>query len=443
MNKQVWGKNTNLSLENFPIGVEKMPEPLIRSLLELKKACAIANGQKAMISEQIADAIVGVVDDLLKQDFMEYFPLSVWQTGSGTQTNMNANEVIAHFAGDEVHPNDHVNKGQSTNDVFPTSMQVMAILMIRDHVLSSLHHLATSFEALIAEQGDIIKTGRTHYQDATPLSFGQEVSAWLRMIEKNIEELEHSLEILSYLPIGGTAVGTGLNAAEGFDVLVCEALTEQLDFPFKPEKNKFYGLSTRDPMLYAHNVLSVCASNMMKIGNDIRFLASGPRTGIGEIDLPANEPGSSIMPGKVNPTQIEALTMVAAHVMGNHTAMMFANSQGHLELNVYLPMIAYNFWQSSRLLADAILSFTDRCVVGIQANKEKMRYNLENSLMTATYLTRYFGYDKTTEIVHEAHESGESIETVILKRGLMTEDEFKEKFNYEAMIHPDDKNEEV
>lgn len=436
MNEKLWGRNTDLSLKNFPIGTEKMPKDLIFALLKLKKACAFANKEKERLEKDDADRIIEVIDDLLKQDFMQYFPLSVWQTGSGTQSNMNANEVIANLAGEHIHPNDHVNKGQSTNDVFPTTMQIMAVMMLRDELLPSLQELERALKQLIETQGDVIKTGRTHYQDATPISFGQEASAWLKMVQRSQEEIGRSLDLLSYLPIGGTAVGTGLNTVYGFDQLVCQNLSQEFSFPFKAEANKFYGLSTRDPMLYAHNALSVCASNLLKIGNDLRFLASGPRTGIAEIELPSNEAGSSIMPGKVNPTQIEALTMVAVQVMGNHQAILIANSQGHLELNVYLPLIAYNFWQSSRLLADAILSFTQRCVVGIKVNEKKMQSNLEKSLMTATALTEIFGYDKTREIVQEAHQSDRSIEEVVLDWGLMSKEDFRNQFDYSKMITP-------
>lgn len=417
----MWGKNTELSIKNFNIGIEKMPKDLIYSLLKLKKACAKANGQLKEIDQDVAQSINDAVDEILVEDFMRFFPLSIWQTGSGTQTNMNVNEVIANKSKGKIHPNDHVNRGQSTNDVFPSGMQIMAVLMIENKLLKSIDNLIKAFDNLNEKYGSTIKTGRTHYQDATPLTFGQEISAWTAMLEDGKTEVENSLTSLKQLPIGGTAVGTGLNTNEKFDEFVCVALNEDLGCTFIPLENKFMGISSVNAMMNAHHGLSLLATNLMKIGNDLRFLASGPRTGIGEINLPENEPGSSIMPGKVNPTQIEALTMVCLQVMSNHQALLLANSQRHLQLNVYLPLVAYNFWQSVRLLSDSITSFTKKCVEGITINKKKMQDNLEKTLMTATILTKELGYDYVTELVKKAHKESKSIKEVIMELGVLDE----------------------
>lgn len=431
-----WGKNTELSLKNFNIGTEKMPEELIYSILQMKKACAQANYKLSVLDKHISSAITNAVDELLMENFMEYFPLSLWQTGSGTQTNMNVNEVIANKSKENIHPNDHVNKGQSTNDVFPSSMQVMSVLMIKNKLLPNIDYLIKIFKNLSDKYGAIIKTGRTHYQDATPLTFGQEISAWIAMLEKTKDSIIESLNLLKYLPIGGTAVGTGLNTVEGFDELVCGVLTQELKFKFEPLENKSMGMSSVNAMVEAHHGLSLLASNLMKIGDDLRFLASGPRTGIGEINLPSNEPGSSIMPGKVNPTQIEALTMVSLQVMSNHQTILTANSQGHLQLNVYLPLVAYNFWQSTRLLSDSIKSFSDKCVSGITINKDKMQENIETTLMTATILTKKLGYDHVTKLVQKAHEESKSIKEVILELDVLGEKELEELMNYQEMLGP-------
>lgn len=390
----MWGKNTELSIKNFNIGIEKMPKDLIYSLLKLKKACAKANGQLKEIDQDVAQSINDAVDEILVEDFMRFFPLSIWQTGSGTQTNMNVNEVIANKSKGKIHPNDHVNRGQSTNDVFPSGMQIMAVLMIENKLLKSIDNLIKAFDNLNEKYGSTIKTGRTHYQDATPLTFGQEISAWTAMLEDGKTEVEDSLTSLKQLLIGGTFIHL---------------------------ENKFMGISSVNAMMNAHHGLSLLATNLMKIGNDLRFLASGPRTGIGEINLPENEPGSSIMPGKVNPTQIEALTMVCLQVMSNHQALLLANSQRHLQLNVYLPLVAYNFWQSVRLLSDSITSFTKKCVEGITINKKKMQDNLEKTLMTATILTKELGYDYVTELVKKAHKESKSIKEVIMELGVLDE----------------------
>lgn len=432
-----WGANTQRSLNNFPIGIEKMPHELIDGLIILKKACALVNKENKRIDSEIADKIVLACDKLLEEKNYDHFPLSIWQTGSGTQTNMNVNEVIANLADKgKVHPNDHVNSGQSSNDVFPTAMHIATVLMIKERLIPVLSQLLKTIDQLIDQYGDIIKTGRTHLQDATPISFGQELSAYKQMCVEGLNQLEDGLKYLRKLAIGATAVGTGLNTTENFDNEVTQQLNQLLHEQFVVSENKFHGMSSKDGFVFVHGVLNAIASNMMKMANDIRLLASGPRCGLGEINLPANEAGSSIMPGKVNPTQCEALSMVCVQVLANNQAITIGSSQGHFQLNAYMPLIMYNTWQSIRLLSDALDSFDKRCLSGITVNKEKMDENLHKSLMTATYLNREFGYDETSKIVKQAHQEDKSIKQVVLEHQLMSEVEFDKFFDYEKMIRP-------
>lgn len=434
-----WGINTQRSLQNFPIGQEKMPQSLIKALINVKKAAALANRDLGKLSEKEAHLIVEATNSILQKDYMKYFPLAIWQTGSGTQTNMNANEVISNIAKEMnphllIHPNDHVNAGQSTNDVFPTAMHVMAVDMIENELLPEMRKFSKQLLEIENKYQDLIKIGRTHLQDATPLTFANEVSAWRFSIEENIKHITASLPALKQLAIGGTAVGTGLNSVSGFDKKVIEYLSNTYEIAFSSNPNKFHAMSFKDAFTFAHGALNSFAADLLKIVDDIRYLASGPRAGIGEITIPSNEAGSSIMPGKVNPTQAEAVSMVCAQVMGNNLTISFAASQGRFQLNAFMPVIAYNFWQSARLLTDSCASFRERCLVGLEANNDKMRYNLENSLMTATYLNTKFGYDKTSELVKEAFEKDLSIKEVIVANSLMTEEEFDAYFEYEKMI---------
>lgn len=437
----LWGANTQRSLVNFPIGIEKMPENLIASLLELKRACAVANKNKGLLSDVKANAILKSIDQLLAEDFMVHFPLAIWQTGSGTQTNMNANEVIANLAnklgeGASVHPNDDVNMGQSSNDVFPTAMHIMAVRMVNDHLYPELKAMQASLKNLSESYAHVLKTGRTHLQDATPITFGQEVSAWYTMFELGEKQIEDSMEYMRHLSMGATAVGTGLNTYEGFDIDVSIALNQRLNLGFKPASNKFHAISTKDAFVFSHGAINTLASNTLKMVNDIRLLASGPRVGLGELTIPANEAGSSIMPGKVNPTQIEALAMVSVQVMGNNQIITIGNSQGNFQLNAYMPLIINAYWQSVRLLSDGFNSFRIRCLDGLGVDEDKMHHNLTTSLMTATYLNHKFGYDTTASIVKEAHNEGVSIKEIVVRRQLMTDEAFDEYFDYSSMVKP-------
>lgn len=424
----IWGKNTQRSLENFPIGSETMPKNLIEALVEIKRAAAIVNGAHGVLSDTVADQIVQACDLILVGDLQTDFPLSIWQTGSGTQTNMNVNEVIAYYA--KVHPNDDVNRGQSSNDVFPSALHIMAYKQVKLTLLPSLERFKHSLEILMSENEHILKTGRTHLQDATPISFGQEVSAWLAMINFSIEQLTLSLVYLKQIPMGATAVGTGLNTFEGFDTAICDHLG------MEPVDNKFRGISSKDAILEAHACLNTLATNVMKIMNDIRWLASGPRCGLGEIILPANEAGSSIMPGKVNPTQCEAVMMVCAQVMGNQTTMSIANMSGNFQLNTFMPVMALNFAQSIALLSDGLDSFNQRCLSGITVNEPEMKAKLETSLMSATFLNSKLGYDMTSDLVNKAHASGKNIREVVLEADVMSAKEFDDYFQYNDMISP-------
>ena len=437
--EKYWGAQTQRSFENFKIGTEKMPTEIIRAFAILKKAAAMANNRLGKLDERRKALISGVCDEILGGKLNEHFPLVVWQTGSGTQSNMNVNEVIANrgneVAGEKLlHPNDHANMSQSSNDTFPTAMHIAAALEIEERLFPSLDTLIQSFERLMQENEGIVKTGRTHLQDATPISFSQEISGWKAMLEKSKEMLQLSLPGLRELALGGTAVGTGLNAPKGFDVEVAKAVSELTHKDFKTADNKFHSLSSKDELVFAHGALKALAANLMKIANDIRWLGSGPRCGLEEIFLPENEPGSSIMPGKVNPTQCEALTMVSVQVMANDVAVGMAASQGNFELNVYMPVCIYNFLQSVRLLSDAMLSFNQNCVVGIKVNKEKMQENLHRSLMLVTCLNPYIGYENAAKTAKKAFQENISLKEACLQLGFLTEEKFDEVFKPEKMI---------
>lgn len=435
---RLWGAQTQRSLENFPIGEEKMPTEIIRAFALLKKAAARANARLVpeKMSAAKADAIAAACDDILAGRLDGEFPLSVWQTGSGTQTNMNVNEVIAHRAaamGVTLHPNDDVNMSQSSNDTFPSAMHAAAALSIRDGVLPALEALRVTLLRLEQENEGIVKCGRTHLQDAVPISFSAEISGWRGMLDVARKQLTEAFRALCHLAIGATAVGTGLNAPEGFGKVVCRELEALTEAPFVSADNKYHALTSADRIVFAHGALKALAADLMKIANDVRWLASGPRTGLGEITIPANEPGSSIMPGKVNPTQCEAVTMVAVEVMGNDAAIGMAASQGNFELNVFLPVTAYNFLQSARLLSDAMRSFDARCVSGIKANADVMRRNLERSLMTVTALTPKIGYDRAAEVAKKAHAEDITLREACLALGYMSEKEFDEAWKPEEM----------
>lgn len=435
----LWGINTQRSLMNFKIGSEIMPEALIKALLMIKRSAAHVNGEMGLLAKDKAEAVVLICTELLDHFDRRHYPLSVWQTGSGTQTNMNVNEVIVGQGakmGYKLHPNDDVNCSQSSNDVMPSAIHIMTLTLLEDHLFPALENLKQAFAGLEVEHAAVLKIGRTHLQDAVPMSFGQEVSAYRAMLATNMEQLRNSAEGLRALALGGTAVGTGLNSREGFDRLVCTDLSAVCHTKFHSAENKFQQLSAKDAVLFTHGGLNTLAANLLKIANDIRWLASGPRAGLGEIELPANEAGSSIMPGKVNPTQCEALTMVCAQVFGNQTTMTFAASQGNFQLNVYMPLIAYNLCQSVTLLSDAMQSFTDHCIRGLKVNKDKMAYNLNYSLMSATILNRRLGYDMVSQVVKQAYQENMSLKAVVVSRGLMSEAEFDAVFDLSAMIHP-------
>ncbi len=429
-----WGAQTQRSLTNFQIGDEIMPIKLIYSFAQLKKSCAQANSLSGRLDKKVEEAIIRACDEILAKAHDREFPLSVWQTGSGTQTNMNLNEVIANLANQfmksdnshdmEIHPNDHVNMSQSSNDTFPTAMHIAAVMDLENNLLPALSTLAQTIHEKSKAFASIIKIGRTHLQDATPLTLGQEVSGWAAMLDNNLEQIQQSLVPLRALAIGGTAVGTGLNAPSDFGEKVTELLTNITGTSFYSAPNKFHALTSHDALVFASGGLKALAANLMKIANDIRWLASGPRCGIGELTIPANEPGSSIMPGKVNPTQAEAVTMVACQVFGNDAAIGFGASQGNFELNVFKPLIIYNFLQSSGLLADVIRSFNDKCVVGIEANLEKIESNLQNSLMLVTALNPHIGYENAAKIAKKAHAENLTLKEAADQLGILSEDEF-------------------
>ena len=434
-----WGAQTERSFENFRIGVEKMPQDIIEGFAILKKACALANYDLGKISEEKCDIICRVADEIIAGKLDGNFPLAVWQTGSGTQSNMNVNEVIANrgneLAGSRLlHPNDDVNMSQSSNDTFPTVMHITAVREIETKLLPAMRNLVVTLEKLEAQNYNVIKIGRTHLQDAVPIRFSQEISGWRAMLEENERMIQDSLMYLRKLAIGGTAVGTGLNTPRGFDRYVTAKLTELTGSIFKPDENKFHALTSKDAMVNGHGALKALAANMMKIANDVRWLASGPRSGLGEISIPENEPGSSIMPGKVNPTQCEAVTMVAVQVMGNDVAVGLAASQGNFELNVFMPVCAYNFLQSVRLLTDVINSFEKNCVRGIRANKDKMDEYIARSLMLVTALAPKIGYDNAAKAAKHAHHTGGTLKEAVLELGLLSEEEFDEAVDPAKMV---------
>ncbi len=439
-----WAAQTERSHENFPIGVgiETMPGEIINAFGILKKAAAIANNglkPEKMTDEKLA-VISQACDEVISGSLNDHFPLVVWQTGSGTQSNMNTNEVIANraneIAGKKLcHPNDDINMSQSSNDTFPTAMHISAVIALEDKLIPAAEKLIATFKKLEAENEGIVKSGRTHLQDAVPISFSQEISGWRSSLERDVELVKLAAEPLKELALGGTAVGTGLNAPKGFDTSVAEQISKLTGKNFVTAANKFHALTSKDEIVFAHGAIKAMAADMMKIANDVRWLASGPRDGLGEITIPANEPGSSIMPGKVNPTQCEAVTMVAVQVMGNDVAVGMAASQGNFELNVFMPVAAYNFLQSARLLAESIESFNDRCVVGIKADKEKMHHYLHNSLMLVTALNPYIGYENAAKTSHLAYEENISLKEACVKLGFLTAEKFDEVFHPEEMIN--------
>ena len=440
-----WGAQTERSHENFEIGIglETMPREITKAFGYLKKAAALANNslKPEKMTQEKLDAISKACDEVISGSLNDHFPLVVWQTGSGTQSNMNANEVIANraneIAGKKLcHPNDDINMSQSSNDTFPTALHISAVCVIEDKLLPAVDTLVETFKRLEKENEGIVKSGRTHLQDAVPISFDQEISGWRTSLERDREMLVSSLPYLKQLALGGTAVGTGLNAPKGFDVKVAEAVSKLTGKDFITAPNKFHALTSKDELVFAHGAIKALACDMMKIAKDVRWLASGPRDGLGEIHIPENEPGSSIMPGKVNPTQCEAVTMVAVQVMGNDAAVGFAASQGNFELNVFMPVIAYNFIQSARLLAESILSFNKNCAVGITANKEKMHHNLYNSLMLVTALNPYIGYENAAKTAHKAFDENISLKEACVGLGFLTAEKFDEVFKPEDMAYP-------
>ena len=439
-----WGAQTQRSLENFRIGTERMPLPLVRALGVQKKAAALANMELGALDKKIGDAIVQAAGEVMDGSLNDHFPLVVWQTGSGTQTNMNINEVVSNRAieilgGDigskkPVHPNDHVNYGQSSNDTFPTVMHIAAVEQINHELIPALEGLHAALATKSKEFSAIIKIGRTHLQDATPVTLGQEFSGYAMQVKYGIDRVKSCLPRLSQLAQGGTAVGTGLNCKKGFAELFAKKVSEITGLPFVTAENKFEAMAAHDAVVEASGAMNTLACSLMKIANDIRLLGSGPRCGIGEISLPENEPGSSIMPGKVNPTQSEAMTMVCAQVMGNHTTVSIAGSNGHFELNVFKPVMIYSLLQSIRLLADACNSFANNCVIGIEANEERIKKLLNESLMLVTSLNPVIGYDNAAKIAKKAHKEGKTLKAVALESGLLTEDQFDAAVRPEKMV---------
>jgi fumarate hydratase class II len=445
-NDRYWGAQSQRSLQNFKIGDERMSREIIRALGILKKACALANVELGALDKNICDLITQAADEVIEGKLDEHFPLVVWQTGSGTQTNMNTNEVISNraieIAGgklgskDPVHPNDHVNMSQSSNDTFPTAMHISAAESIYHQLIPALEHLREALDEKVEEFKDIVKIGRTHLQDATPLTLGQEFSGYARQVALGIERAKLSLKNLYKLALGGTAVGTGLNTPVGFDVLAAKKIAEITGLPFETAENKFEGLAAHDAIVEASGAARTIACSLMKIANDIRWLACGPRCGIGEISIPANEPGSSIMPGKVNPTQCEAITMVVARVLGNDVTVGFAGSQGNFELNVFKPVMIYSLLQSIRLMSDAVVSFTNNLVKGIEADRDRIDELLRKSLMLVTALSPHIGYDKAAQVAHEAHKHGTTLKESAVRLGYVTEEEFDKIVRPEEMVKP-------
>ncbi len=438
-----WAAQTQRSSQNFRIGVgiETMPREITHAFGILKKAAAMANNKlkpEKMTDEKLK-AISQACDEVISGSLNDHFPLVVWQTGSGTQSNMNCNEVVANrgneIAGKKLlHPNDDINMSQSSNDTFPTAMHIAAVTQIEDKLFPAIDKLVDTFNRLEKENEDVVKSGRTHLQDATPIKFSQEISGWRSSLEKDKRMLEIAVGELKELALGGTAVGTGLNTPKGFAEEVAKAVSEITGKDFKTAPNKFHALTSKDELVFAHGALKALAADMMKIANDVRWLASGPRDGLGEIFIPENEPGSSIMPGKVNPTQCEAVTMVAVQVMGNDVAVGMAASQGNFELNVFMPVCIYNFLQSVRLLAESIVSFNDNCAVGIKANREKMHHNLHNSLMLVTALNPYIGYENAAKTAKKAYKENISLKEACVALGFLTEEKFDEVFHPEQMV---------
>ena len=445
-NDKYWGAQAQRSLGNFKIGWEKQPAPIVRALGIVKRAAAEANMELSGLDPKIGKAIIAAAQEVIEGKLDAHFPLVVWQTGSGTQSNMNANEVISNRAiemlGGEkgskkpVHPNDHCNMSQSSNDTYPTAMHIACAEEIHHRLLPALRKLRNALNDKAQAWKDIIKIGRTHTQDATPLTLGQEFSGYTAQVENGIKRIEMSLPMLMELAQGGTAVGTGLNAPKGFAEKVAEKIAAITKMPFASAPNKFEALAAHDAMVFSHGAINTVAASLFKIANDIRLLGSGPRSGLGELSLPENEPGSSIMPGKVNPTQCEALTQVCVQIFGNHAALTFADSQGHFELNVYNPVMAYNFLQSVRLMADAAVSFTDNCVVGIEPRLDNIKAGLERSLMLVTALAPKIGYDNAAKIAKTAHKNGTTLKEEAVKSGLVTAEEFDKIVRPEDMIGP-------
>ncbi len=434
-----WGAQTQRSLENFRIGEEKMPQGILLAFAVVKKACAVTNRALGLLDDKRADLIVAAAEDILAGKMAGQFPLAVWQTGSGTQTNMNFNEVIARrgneLAGEKLlHPNDHVNRSQSSNDTFPTALHIAAVLSLREGLEPALDEMIAAFRRLEKENAGVVTVGRTHLQDAVPIAFSQEISGWRGMVERSLAAVKTASDGLLDLALGGTAVGTGLNCPKGFAEAVAKEIAKETGVPFRTAANKFHALSSKDDIAFAHGALKTLAADLMKIANDVRWLASGPRCGLGEIKIPENEPGSSIMPGKVNPTQCEALTMVAAQVMGNDVTVGIAASQGNFQLNVYMPVIAYNFLQSAGLLADAVRSFTAHCLNGLTADRAKMAENLNRTLMLVTALSPHIGYDNAAAIAKAAHKNGTSLKEETVKQGFMTAEQFDTIIKPEKMI---------
>ena len=449
-NEKYWGAQTQRSFENFKIGIEKMPKELIYSFAKLKRSVAVVNNSLGKLNDEKKKAITQACDEIIEGKFDDNFPLAIWQTGSGTQSNMNMNEVIANRAseilggdfrkdskeGKKVHPNDDVNMSQSSNDTFPTAMSIVSVIQIEKKLLPALRELKATFEKKVKEFDSIVKIGRTHLQDATPLTLGQEFSGYFSMLAHSEEQISASLPTLRELAIGGTAVGTGLNAHPQLSEKVSDELSKFTGVKFVSSPNKFHALTSHDAITFTHGAMKGLAANLMKIANDVRWLASGPRCGLGEILIPENEPGSSIMPGKVNPTQCEALTMVCVQVMGNDAAIGFAASQGNFELNVFKPVIIYNFLQSLDLLADAMRSFNEHCAVGIQPDKEKIDHNLHNSLMLVTALNPHIGYENAAKVAKNAHKKRISLKESCLELGLLSEADFDKYVVPENMIKP-------
>lgn len=441
---KLWGAQTQRSLEHFRISTEKMPVTLIHALALTKRAAAKVNQDLRLLTAEKAQAIIAAADEVLAGKHPDEFPLAIWQTGSGTQSNMNMNEVLANRASEllggergmerKVHPNDDVNKSQSSNDVFPTAMHVAAVIALREHLVPELHVLKKTLNTKAIAFADIVKIGRTHLQDATPLTLGQEISGWVAMLEHNLKHIELSLPHLGELALGGTAVGTGLNTHPEYAKRVADELAAFTHQPFITAPNKFEALATCDALVHAHGALKGLAASLMKIANDVRWLASGPRCGIGEIAIPENEPGSSIMPGKVNPTQCEAITMLCCQVLGNDVAVNMGGASGNFELNVFRPMVIHNFLQSVRLLADGMASFNEHCAVGIEPNRERIDQLLNESLMLVTALNTHIGYDNAAEIAKKAHKEGLTLKASALALGYLTEAEFDSWVRPESMV---------